>query len=221
MLGAVTRNQLFDYAADDINRPFKLQWLNRYPASQRDLRRRDYVCLDHGSAGVTVKRQKTGELTESGGVRSGDGEHENEKLGDEHGDAGGVSTGWLMSSKEIRPRFYNCYLISCEHKQPGVGPAPCPVQPPIHRQGFQNGNVDFLFRSGFSIIRHRSSPSPGASNRGASSPRPSRSFPVHSLYSFFPLLHSPPSRLAGNPTSSHQFHHPSALVAVCLDIGVP
>ena len=126
-----------------------------------------------------------------------------------------------MSSKEIRPRFYSCYLISCEHKQPGVGPAPCPVQPPIHRQGFQNGNVNFLFRSGFSIIRHRPSPSPGASNRGASSPRLSCSFPVHSLYSFFPLLHSPPSRLAGNPTSSHQFHYPSALVAVCLDIGVP
>jgi hypothetical protein len=118
-----------------------------------------------------------------------------------------------MSSKEIRPRFYSCYLISCEHKQPGVGPAPCPVQPPIHWQGFQNGNVDFLFRSGFSIIRHHPSPSPGASNRGASSPRLSRGFPVRSLY-------SPPSHLAGNPTSSRQFHYPGALVAVCPDIGV-
>jgi hypothetical protein len=39
-----------------------------------------------------VKRQKTGELTESGSMRSGDGEDDNEKLGDEHGGAGGVST---------------------------------------------------------------------------------------------------------------------------------
>jgi hypothetical protein len=38
-------------------------------------------------------------------VRGGDEEDANEKLGDEHGDAGGggFATGWLMSSKEIRP----------------------------------------------------------------------------------------------------------------------
>ena len=34
------------------------------------------------------------------------------------------STGRLMSSKEICPRFYICSLISCEHGKSGVGSAP-------------------------------------------------------------------------------------------------
>ena len=71
-------------------------------ASGRDPRRQDYVwrpCLDDRSAGVTAERQRTGELTDGGGVRGGNEEDGNEKLGDEHGDVGGVSTGWSMSSK--------------------------------------------------------------------------------------------------------------------------
>ena len=43
----------------------------------------------------------------------------------------GFSTGWLMSSKEICPRFYICSLISCEHEKSGVGPTPCPIRFPI------------------------------------------------------------------------------------------
>jgi hypothetical protein len=65
-----------------------------------------------------VERQKTGELTDGGSVRGGDEEDANEKFGDEHGDADGFATGWLMSSKEIRPRFYICSLISCKHEKP-------------------------------------------------------------------------------------------------------
>ena len=78
-------------------------------ASWRDPRRRGYVwrsCLDDGSARVIVEEQRTGELTDGGGACSGDEEDGSEKLGDEHGNVGDVSTGWLMSSKGIHPRFY-------------------------------------------------------------------------------------------------------------------
>jgi hypothetical protein len=61
-------------------------------------------CLDHGSAGV--EGQRMGELTDGGGVRSGDEEDGSEELENEHGDVGDVSTGWLVSSKGIHPRFY-------------------------------------------------------------------------------------------------------------------
>jgi hypothetical protein len=92
-------------------------------------RHRNYVwrpCLGQGSAGVAMERQKTGELTNSGGVRGGDEEDCNEKLGDEHGEAGGgdgVSTGWLISSKETCLRFYTCSPVSCEHDKPQVAGA--------------------------------------------------------------------------------------------------
>jgi hypothetical protein len=105
---------------------------HRQAASRRDPRRRDHVLrcyLDDGSASVTMARQRAGELTDGGGVHNSDGEDGNEKLGEEHGDVCDVSTGWLMSLKETRPRFYSCYLISCE--QPGVGPAPYPIRCPL------------------------------------------------------------------------------------------
>ena len=44
-----------------------------------------------------------GELTDGGGVGSGDEEGDSEELENEHGDVGDVSTGWLMSSKGIHP----------------------------------------------------------------------------------------------------------------------
>jgi hypothetical protein len=47
-------------------------------------------------------------------VRDGNEEGGNDKLGADHDDA----TGWLMSSKEIRPRVYICSLISCECEKP-------------------------------------------------------------------------------------------------------
>ena len=71
-----------------------------------------------------MERQKTGVLTGGGsGVHGGDEEDANKKLGGEHGDAGGFSTGWLMTSKEIYPRFYIRSLISCEHEKPQVASA--------------------------------------------------------------------------------------------------
>ena len=44
--------------------------------------------------------------TDGVGVHDGNEESDNEKLGLEHGDFGGVVTGWLLSSKGICPRFY-------------------------------------------------------------------------------------------------------------------
>ena len=49
------------------------------------------ACLDRGSAGVTVQRQRAGELTDGSGVRNGDEESDNEDLQLEHGEVGGVS----------------------------------------------------------------------------------------------------------------------------------
>jgi hypothetical protein len=43
-----------------------------------------------------VERQKKGELTSGGSVRSGEEEDANEKLGGEHGDAGGGSVWWCV-----------------------------------------------------------------------------------------------------------------------------
>jgi hypothetical protein len=61
-------------------------------------RRQNYVWrpgLGRGSVGVAAERKKTGELTNCGGLCSGDEEDCDEKLGDKHGEAGGgvVSTG--------------------------------------------------------------------------------------------------------------------------------
>jgi hypothetical protein len=44
-----------------------------------------------------------GELTDGGGMHSGDEEDCSEELEGEHGDVGDVSTGWLMTSKGIHP----------------------------------------------------------------------------------------------------------------------
>jgi hypothetical protein len=71
------------------------------------------------------------ELTDGGGVRNGNEEDSDEKLGLEHDDGGGVSTGWLMSSKDIHRQFYICsYFLG--HEKPGAGPAPYRIQPPSH-----------------------------------------------------------------------------------------
>lgn len=69
-----------------------------------------------------VEQQNTGELTNGGGVCSGDEEDCNEELGDEHGNTGGggVSPGWLTFSKESSSRFYTCSPVSCEHEKPQV-----------------------------------------------------------------------------------------------------
>ena len=59
---------------------------------EEESRRQDYVwcpCLGQGSDGVAVEQHGTGELTDGGGVRGGDEEDSNEKLVEEHGDAGG------------------------------------------------------------------------------------------------------------------------------------
>jgi hypothetical protein len=68
-----------------------------------------------------------GKLTDGDGVRDGNEEDSNEKFGDEHGDAGGFSTGWLVSSREICPRFYICHFIAYRHEKSSVGLGPCPV----------------------------------------------------------------------------------------------
>ena len=66
--------------------------MNRRICLEERSLRRNYVwhpCLYHGSAGIAMGQQKTGELTNGGGLRGGDEEDANEKLGDEHGDTGG------------------------------------------------------------------------------------------------------------------------------------
>jgi hypothetical protein len=71
------------------------------------------------------------ELTDGGGVRSGDEEDGGEELEDEHGDVGDVSTGWLASSKESIPGFIS----------PSVGSAPLRMASKIGAQTAVLGEV--------------------------------------------------------------------------------
>ena len=125
-------------------------------------------------------------------MRGGDEEDANEKLGDEHGDAGGggdVSAGWLMSSKEIHPRFYI--------------------------------RSHFL-RAREAISRLHLSPPPRSSSRFALllPSLALRAAPVRSLSSFSLQFHPSSSHLAGNPISSPQFHYPSTLADVRSHVGL-
>jgi hypothetical protein len=76
-----------------------------------------------------MEQQGTGELTDGGGVRGSDEEDANEKLGDEHGDAGGSSVWWWVVNWVVEvlernlSRFYIRSLISCEHEKPQVASA--------------------------------------------------------------------------------------------------
>ena len=60
-----------------------------------------------------------GEPTDSSGVHGGDEEGNSEKLEVEHGNVdGGVPTGWLMSSAEIRSPFYALFLFLASSRRP-------------------------------------------------------------------------------------------------------
>jgi hypothetical protein len=104
----------------------------------------------------------TEELTDGGSVHSGDEEDGSEELEGEHGDVGDVSTGWLMSSKEIRPCLY---IFPASGGSLTLG-----LLPP---HGFRNGDIDRSFVEAF-----RGTPSSTVFSHGfQSSPPISRSSP--------------------------------------------